>query len=103
MRRARKPARRWAGRWRSDQTGKKGETDDRPFPLFAFLLVAGKKRTKNDSQNFGLSSCKMDLSFMEKGKTGVGESLGKKIRNSGVDVLTLRGLLDIQVETVRNN
>lgn len=45
----------------------------------------------------------MDLSFMEKGKTGVGESLGKKIRNSGVDVLTLRGLLDIQVETVRNN
>ena len=40
---------------------------------------------------------------MEKGKTGVGESLVEKIRNSGVDVLTLRGLLDIEVETVRNN
>lgn len=40
-----------------------------------------KKRTKNDSQNFGLSSCKMDLCFMEKGKTVVGESLGRKIRN----------------------
>ena len=40
-----------------------------------------KKRTKNDSQNFGLSSCKMDLCFMAKGKTVVGESLGRKIRN----------------------
>ena len=40
-----------------------------------------KKRAKNDSQNFGLSSCKMDLCFMEKGKTVVGESLGRKIRN----------------------
>lgn len=66
-------------------------------------LSEGKKRTKNNSQNFGLSSCKMDLSFMEKGKTIVGESLGRKIRNSGLDVLTLRCLLDIQMETVSNN
>lgn len=27
-----------------------------------------RKENQNDSQNFGLSSCKMDLCFMEKGR-----------------------------------
>lgn len=36
-------------------------------------------------------------------KTVVEENLGRKISNSGLDVLTLRCLLDIQVETLGSN
>lgn len=63
----------------------------------------GKKETKNDSQIFGLYSYKVELSYMEKGMTVVGLSLGRKIRCSGLDVWTLRSLLNIQVETVSYN
>lgn len=40
---------------------------------------------------------------MEKSKTVVGAGQGRKIRYSGLGVLTLRRLSDIQVETAGSN